>query len=68
MYKGAKYIGIDPVRVGKGGVILNPGDVFDLMPEWEAKGRPDFEPVYSGKQPEEKTSFFDKKKKKEDKK
>jgi len=47
MYIGARYIAGQPVTVGRGGSrILRKGDILKSMPEQEAIGRADFEPVY----------------------
>ena len=50
MYKGAKYIGTVPVRLGEslGGKVINENELVPEIQEWEAKARDDFEPVYSG--------------------
>jgi hypothetical protein len=47
-YIGAKYTGNDPVTIGASGSLLKPGDITKEVPEWEAIGRHDFEPVYEG--------------------
>lgn len=53
-YIGARYIGKQPIKVGKTGTaILKEGDMISTMREQEAKGRHDFEPVYEGKQKKE---------------
>lgn len=44
MYKGAKYTGVEPVRID--GRIINPDTVLSNVPEWEAKDKAYFEPVY----------------------
>ena len=54
MYIGAKYIGKQKIRVGRNGGFLNEGDILSIMKEWEAKARPDFEPVYKGKETKKK--------------
>jgi len=46
MYLGAKYLGKQSITVGKSGTIYKQGDICPL-PEREAIGRPEFEPVYS---------------------
>ena len=45
-YIGARYIGNDPIQFGGSGRIANKGDICPELPEWEAIGRHDFEPVY----------------------
>ena len=57
MYKGAKYIGIDKIKIGKTGEILSNGDVTTTIPEQEAKGRKDFEPVYEGSEKKKKKDY-----------
>ncbi len=45
-YLGGRFIGNEPIQFGGSGRIANPGDVCSELPEDEAIGRHDFEPVY----------------------
>lgn len=45
-YIGARYIGNDPIAFGQTGRVANKGDICTELPEWEAIGRTEFEPVY----------------------
>lgn len=45
-YLGGKFIGNEPIQLGQSGRIVNPNDLCPELPEWEAIGRHDFEPVY----------------------
>jgi len=60
-YIGAKYIGNDPIAFGNSGRVANKGDICTELPEWEAIGRHDFEPVYDGETKVEKPAATQKK-------
>ena len=59
-YKGAKYIGYDPVRLTDGKIIKK-NDIINIMSEREAKERNDFEPIYDSVKTEIKESKKNKK-------
>ena len=47
-YKGAKWLGKTEIVIASTGQVLKQGDICETIPEWEAKDRRGFEPVYDG--------------------
>jgi hypothetical protein len=45
MYRGAKWLGIEPIKL-QDGTVIQPQEIVTIMPEQEAKNRIGFEPVY----------------------
>lgn len=58
-YIGAKYVGIDPIRLGQSGRIIKSDEVIPEIPEWEAKGNTNYKPEYEGFEDKKKYKDFE---------